>query len=217
MVVVVPAVVVPSVEESREVYPVSLLSPEACEHADREEDSVSVVLRGARLVLRPVEEADIARLMSILREPSVAKHWSEPDDEADRRLLSGEDADEAERITTFVIETANENVIGWIAGWEKLHRDYRHAGIDLFLSTKHQGKGYGPEAIRLVCRWLFDERGHHRITIDPAADNLRAIRSYEKVGFKRVGVMRRYERGADGTYHDGMLLDLLPEDLIDGQ
>lgn len=66
-----------------------------------------------------------------------------------------------------------------------------------------------------MCRFLFEERGHHRLTIDPAADNVRAIRAYEKVGFKRVGVMRRYERGADGTYHDGMLLDLLPEDLID--
>jgi len=28
--------------------------------------------------------------------------------------------------------------------------------------------------------------------------------------------MRQYERGSDGTFHDGMLLDLLPEDLIDG-
>lgn len=101
-------------------------------------------------------------------------------------------------ISTFVI-TVNDESIGWIAGWEKLHPDYRHAGIDLFISTAHQGKGYGPEAIRLVCRFLFEERGHHRITIDPAADNVRAIRAYEKVGFKRVGVMRRYERGADGS------------------
>lgn len=178
---------------------------------------MSVVLRGARLVLRPVEEADLARLLVILREPAVAARWSEPDDDADRRLLSGEDADEAERITTFVIKTANENVIGWIAGWEKLDADYRHAGIDLFITTEHHGKGFGPEAIRLVCRWLLEARDHHRITIDPAADNARAIAAYEKVGFKRVGVMRRYERGADGTYHDGMLLDLLPEDLIDGQ
>jgi aminoglycoside 6'-N-acetyltransferase len=73
----------------------------------------------------------------------------------------------------------------------------------------------GTEAIRLVCRFLFEERGHHRITIDPAADNVGAIQAYERVGFKRVGVMRRYERGADGTFHDGMLLELLPEDLIE--
>ena len=144
----------------------------------------------------------------------MARHWSKPDDDFDcHELLSGDDADGAERITTFVITVSNQ-LIGWIAGWEKLSCDYRHAGIDLFLSTAHQGKGIGPEAIRLVCRFLFEQRGHHRITIDPAADNPRAILAYEKVGFKRIGIMRRYERGADGTYHDGMLMDLLPEDLV---
>ena len=175
------------------------------------------MLRGSRVVLRPVEEKDVARLLEILREPAVAEHWSQPDDDFDRHeLLSGDDADGAEHITTFVIELSGET-IGWIAGWEKLHRDYRHAGIDLFISGAHQGNGYGPEAIRLVCHFLFEERGHHRITIDPAADNVRAIAAYERVGFKRVGIMRRYERGADGSYHDGMLLDLLPEDLLDPQ
>ena len=172
------------------------------------------VLRGSRIVLRPVTESDLPRLMEILREPAVAARWSEPDDESDRRLLAGDDADESERITTYAI-VLGEAVIGWIAGWEKLVADCRHAGIDLFLATAHQGNGFGPEAIRLVCRFLVEERGHHRITIDPAADNVHAIRAYEKVGFRRVGIMRRYERGADGTYHDGMLLDLLPEDLID--
>jgi aminoglycoside 6'-N-acetyltransferase len=172
------------------------------------------VLRGSRIQLRPVTQADLPVLLGILREPAVARHWSVPDDDFDRHeLLAGDDADGAEAITTFAI-VLGERIIGWIAGWEKLPLDYRHAGIDLFLSGEQQGKGFGPEAIRLVCRFLFEERGHHRITIDPAADNLTAIRAYEKVGFRRVGVMRRYERGADGTYHDGLLLDLLPEDLI---
>ncbi|MGE0392647.1 MAG: GNAT family N-acetyltransferase [Vicinamibacterales bacterium] len=172
-------------------------------------------LRGPRVVLRSVNEDDLPRLLEILREPEVARHWSQPDDDFDRHeLLSGDDADGAESSTTFVI-SVNAETIGWIAGWEKLHRDYRHAGIDLFLSPQHQGQGFGTEAIRLVCRFLFEERGHHRITIDPAADNLRAIRAYERVGFKRVGVMRQYERGADGTFHDGVLLDLLHEDLLD--
>jgi aminoglycoside 6'-N-acetyltransferase len=67
--------------------------------------------------------------------------------------------------------------------------------------------------VRTLARWLFEDRGHHRITIDPAAANERAIRSYERVGFRRVGVMRRYERGAAGDWHDGLLLDLLLEDL----
>lgn len=172
------------------------------------------VLRGARVRLRPVDESDISRLIEILREPAVACHWSAPDDAGERRaLLCGDDADGAEVITTFVITIGND-VIGWIGGWEKLEREYRHAGIDLFIATEQHGHGYGPEAVALVCTYLFGERGHHRIVIDPAASNVRAIRAYEKVGFRRVGVMRSYELGADGSYHDGMLLDLLPDDLV---
>jgi aminoglycoside 6'-N-acetyltransferase len=97
---------------------------------------------------------------------------------------------------------------------EEREPDYRHAGIDLFVGGAWQGQGTGPEAIRLVARYLFEVGAHHRITIDPAADNERAIRAYEKVGFRRVGMMRRYERRADGTWHDGLLMDLLREELV---
>jgi len=174
---------------------------------------VAYPLQGPRIVLRPVQAADLAPLLTILREPAVARHWSAPDDAVDQaELLGGDPVDAGECVTTFVISRSGETV-GWIAACEQLHRDYRHAGIDLFVATAHQGQGIGVEAIRLVCRFLFEVRGHHRITIDPAADNLRAIRAYERVGFRRVGIMRQYERGADGTYHDGLLLDLLPEDL----
>ncbi len=105
-------------------------------------------------------------------------------------------------------------VAGLIQYSEEEDPMYRHASIDVFLSERFQGRGLGTEAVRLLARHLFEERGHHRITIDPAADNARAIRSYEKVGFRRVGVMRRYERGPDGTFRDGLLMDLLRDELV---
>ena len=75
------------------------------------------ILRGPHLVLRPVEPVDVPRLISILREPTVARRWSAPDDEADGRSLLGEvDDEEAERITTFAILLGDE-AIGWIAGF----------------------------------------------------------------------------------------------------
>ena len=74
------------------------------------------------------------------------------------------------------------------------------------------GRGLGTEAVRRVVRHLIDDRGHHRITIDPAAANAAAVRAYEKAGFRPVGVMRRYERDADGDgWHDGLLMELLAE------
>ena len=63
-----------------------------------------------------------------------------------------------------------------------------------------------------MSRFLF-ERGHHRVTIDPSAQNVRAIRSCERAGFRAVGIMRRYERDPDGQWHDGLLMDLLADEL----
>ena len=64
---------------------------------------------------------------------------------------------------------------------------------------------------------LFGQRGHRRITIDPAAASDQAIGSYAKVGFRAAGVMRQYGRGGDGRFPDGLLTDLLRGELADGR
>jgi aminoglycoside 6'-N-acetyltransferase len=71
----------------------------------------------------------------------------------------------------------------------------------------------GTDAVRTLARHLVRDLGHHRLVIDPATDNEPAIRCYAKVGFKPVGVMRQYERGPDGEWHDGLLMDLLADEL----
>jgi aminoglycoside 6'-N-acetyltransferase len=75
-------------------------------------------------------------------------------------------------------------------------------------------RGIGRDAVRTLARHLFADLGHHRIVIDPAADNRPAIRCYESVGFRPVGVMRQYEHDVDGDgWHDGLLMDLLADEL----
>ena len=103
-------------------------------------------------------------------------------------------------------------IAGSIQYEEVTDPQYRSAGIDIFLGAAWQGRGLGREAIRVLVRHLFETRGHHRLTIDPAAANERAIRCYEAVGFSRVGVMRQYERDDDGVWHDGLLMELLADD-----
>jgi aminoglycoside 6'-N-acetyltransferase len=90
---------------------------------------------------------------------------------------------------------------------------YRNANIDVYLTASRHGEGLGSEAVLVLARYLIEERGHHRLTIDPAAENRAAIRAYEKVGFRRVGVMRSYERGPDGTFHDGLLMEMVADEL----
>ena len=164
-------------------------------------------LRGERVTLRPLEATDVPRLARIAAEPEVARWWLGLD-EQDLREKAGPDEDGF----VFAVELDGD-VIGLAEASEEADPDYRHASIDLFLATAAHGRGLGADTVRTLARWLFEERGHHRLTIDPAAANVRAIRSYERVGFRRVGVMRSYERDAHGSWHDGLLLDLLPEDL----
>ena len=89
---------------------------------------------------------------------------------------------------------------------EENELDFRRAGIDLFLAERHQGKGLGTDAVQTLARYLIEERGHHRLTTDSAP---RRSASYEKVGFRPVGLMREYWRSPDRTWRDGLLMDLL--------
>src|SRR5262249_51486378 len=114
--------------------------------------------------------------------------------------------------TLFAIEV-DGRVVGAIQYSEETEPDYRHAGIDIYLDPAAHGRGLGSDAVRTLARHLVVDRGHHRLTIDPAADNEAAIRAYAKAGFRPVGVMRQYERGADGSWHDGLLMDLLADEL----
>jgi aminoglycoside 6'-N-acetyltransferase len=168
---------------------------------------MELTLTGQSVTLRPVKDGDAERLDEILREPSVARWWTAASAE-------GGAADWLEPFgqVTFVIEHDGE-VVGSIQFSEEDDADYRSAGIDLFLTTSAQGRGLGPDAIRTVARYLFEERGHHRLTIDPSAANERAISAYTRVGFRPVGTMRQYERGQDGRWHDGLLMDMLAGEL----
>ena len=165
-----------------------------------------MILRGRRLLLRPLLPDDVAAVAKIAAEPEVARWWGEVPESDLRAKASGQD-----RATALAIEEGGA-VVGMIQYHEEPDPDYRHAGVDLFLSTAAQGRGLGREAIELVTTYLFEQRGHHRLTIDPAADNERAIRCYAAAGFRTVGVMRRYERGADGSFHDGVLMELVRPD-----
>jgi aminoglycoside 6'-N-acetyltransferase len=102
-------------------------------------------------------------------------------------------------------------------GHRETDPQYRHGGIDIVLVEAAQGRGLGSDAVRTVATWLIRDRGHHRLTIDPAADNARAIAAYARVGFRPVGIMRRYEGNLDGSWHDGLLMDLLAEELDAGE
>jgi len=167
------------------------------------------VLRGERVVLRPVRDDDLPPLLAMLAEEDVARWFGTWDADRVRRDLLDPQDDEV----VLAIEVEGE-VGGVLLVGEEEEPDYRCVSIDLALDAAHQARGLGPEAMRLVIEYMIEARGHHRFSIDPAADNDRAIRVYAAVGFRPVGVMRQYEQAPDGTWRDGLLMDLLADELL---
>jgi aminoglycoside 6'-N-acetyltransferase len=159
-----------------------------------------IELRGERVILRPQVPEDIEPLNAILALPGVREIWGMEDPEVD----------DQDAWTIFV----EGEIAGWLGWYEETDEMYRHGGLDIFLAPAFQDRGLGREVLRLGARWLIEERGHHRLIIDPAASNARAIATYLAIGFKPVGVMRLYERGYDGTWHDGLLMDMLADEFI---
>jgi aminoglycoside 6'-N-acetyltransferase len=165
-------------------------------------------LRGDRVVLRPLAESDVPAIVELGADPEVERWWRGLTPEHVGEKARGED----DGVVVFAICVEGE-VAGMIQHYEEPDEEFRHAGIDLFLGAPYQGRGLGTDAVRTMARHLLDDLGHHRLVIDPAAHNERAIRCYEKVGFKRVGVLRQYWLDGDGVWRDGLLLDLLAGEL----
>jgi aminoglycoside 6'-N-acetyltransferase len=168
-------------------------------------------LYGRQVTLRAPTADDADALAAILAEPEVARWWPG----FDRVRVLDELIAERPAEEPFVIEV-DGRVVGYLQVAEELEPEFRHASVDLFLAASAQGRGLGPDAIRAVAADLIDRRGHHRLTIDPVAENTRAIAAYLKVGFRPVGRLRQYQRMADGRWADALLMEMLAGELVGG-
>jgi aminoglycoside 6'-N-acetyltransferase len=160
--------------------------------------------------LRPPTAEDLDALVALFAEPEVAERWPR----FDRARIEKELVFEVDDDTTVYVIEADSELAGVIQSWEEADPEYRQAGMDIAVATRWHGKGVALAALRGLARHLVEDLGHHHLIIDPAADNARAIRCYEKVGYRSVGILRRNEMGADSTFHDSLLMDALVEDLI---
>jgi aminoglycoside 6'-N-acetyltransferase len=162
---------------------------------------VTTELEGERVRLREIEAEDAAALRAIAASEEVSRWWGPP---GERFPFD----DPAAHPFTILVDG---EVVGLIQYGEEKEPDYRHAWIDVFVEPRLHGRGIGSDAVATLARQLIEVRGHHRLTIDPAADNAAAIRCYEKVGFRHVGRTRLSWRDPDGRWRDGVLMELVVE------
>jgi diamine N-acetyltransferase len=109
-----------------------------------------------------------------------------------------------------IYDRADDEPIGTSSLME-INWRHRHARFGIFLGER-RGQGLGTEATRLVLDWGFNMLGLANVLLEVLTDNERAIRAYERAGFRRLGVRRGAILDAGGTQVDEMLMDAVPAD-----
>src|SRR5947208_2528153 len=134
--------------------------------------------------LEPLHVRHVARLRELHEQPGVLEWWGP--------MEPGFPFDEPESQRYAIV--VDGEVAGLIQWGDDSYEETRHAYVDIFVGDDYAGRGIGTEAIHQMLRTLNEQHGYQRVILDPAVENERAIRSYEKAGFKRVGVLTRSYR-----------------------
>lgn len=93
--------------------------------------------------------------------------------------------------------------------------EYPTTIMHIFLGARFRGKRIGEESLALAIGREF-AAGITRVTLDPNVHNTGAIRSYERLGFRAIGVLRDYQVRPGGALEDALFMDMTRSDFPDG-
>jgi len=178
------------------------------------------VILGKRVRLRAIEREDIPTFLKWVNDPELQQYLgrtpfpfsfaeSLQDPVGEERWFERQLNDEKSRI--FAIETEKGAHIGNIG----LHEiDYKDGKATLGIMIGEKGywdQGYGTDAVRALLRFAFQELNLHRISLEVFEFNRRAIRCYEKCGFRQEGVARE-DSFRGGKRHNKILMAILRQE-----
>jgi RimJ/RimL family protein N-acetyltransferase len=138
----------------------------------------------------------------------------------ERRYLAQIQALPLERVEGFVRESVASDaaqfvaldeagvVVGWADVFPAWADAVRHCGtLGMGVHASHRGRGIGERLLRASLAKAAT-LGITRVTLEARADNLRAIRLYERVGFAHEA-LKRHALRFDGVYYDAVQMSLL--------
>ncbi|SFS65833.1 GNAT family N-acetyltransferase [Marininema halotolerans] len=172
-----------------------------------------IFLQGERLYLRPISEDDSERYFLMMFNQETRRFTGSQRSftkEQIQRYIADQSHDSS-RLLLLIALKEDHSVIGDIQllDIDPLNRNcYLRISLD---DPRHQGKGYGNEAMKLMLDYAFGILNLHRIELNVYAYNDRAIRLYEKLGFKKEGVQRD-ALFYDHTYHDSIIMSMLEDE-----
>jgi RimJ/RimL family protein N-acetyltransferase len=170
-------------------------------------------LEGQRVYLRPVQQSDLDQFYIWFNDPELRGLTGEtlPTSLAGMEAFYQKLQTDSERVWFAVCLVEDDRLIGE-TGLLRMFPAWRTTDLSIILGDRTAwAKGYGTETIILMMDYAFGYLNFHRISIGVVGTNERALRFYEKVGFKREGIQR------DGyfynhRYQDFVMLSILEDE-----
>ena len=172
----------------------------------------STLLRGNRVQLTALTQSDLPTVVQWYQNPEFLRLFDAlpayPRTEAALAQWL-DDTNKATDAFLFAVRALdNDELIGYVE-LDGILWTHRVSSVSIAIGeTKHQGKGYGYEAMQLALQFAFDELNLHRVQLTVFSYNEHAIALYEKLGFQREGVHREHLQ-RDGKRYDMYLYGLL--------
>ncbi|MFJ8518562.1 GNAT family N-acetyltransferase [Lysinibacillus xylanilyticus] len=174
------------------------------------------MITGQGVFLRPITEKDVDSIYKCFQDEEIMYMTGT------RNILTKDQIREAlirfsedpTRHDFAICLVENSQVIGDLAIME-IDSDNKKAIFRIALhSIENCGKGYGAEAVQLVQKFTFEELQLNRLELQVFSHNIRGIKSYEKVGFKKEGTLRQ-SLYMNGKYSDEIIMSILRDEYIE--
>jgi RimJ/RimL family protein N-acetyltransferase len=171
-------------------------------------------MEGKKVRLRALEKTDIDEILKWINDPEVISNLilrypvsKYQEEKWIEKILEGTD----ERNKHFVIETKEGVYLGGI-GLHNINWNDRNAEVGIVIGKKeYWNKGYGTDAMMTILDFAFNRMNLYRVYLRVYDFNQRGVRSYEKCGFKKEGVLRE-DRYMEGKYHDTIIMGILKDE-----
>ncbi|UCC11821.1 MAG: GNAT family N-acetyltransferase [candidate division WOR-3 bacterium] len=189
---------------------------EVIQKARAEHDTIDLdaLIQGTSVCLRPVT----------LKDASIIRKWHNDPEliqlariGREKTTLKQERADiqnarkSKDQAYHIIVKQSDDTAIGFVR-FNFIDRTSGNVWLRVMIGEKAAwGKGYARDALETYLRWLFDDIGIHRVTLECYSTNMRAVKFYERLGFNKEGVLREAVL-IDGTYHDVFSFGLLKRD-----
>jgi len=174
---------------------------------------INPYLIGAKVYLRPLEREDARHFVTWINDPDVRRMlliYRPMNLQAEEEFITKSVQSEHDLVLGIAIK-ATDQLIG-ATGLHRIDCKDRQASFGISIGEKGEwGKGYGTEATRLIVQHAFQTLNLNRVWLHVFEYNERGIRTYERVGFKREGVLRQ-DRYHDGRYWDSVVMGILREE-----